>query len=596
MAHWSENCQRLEVRDTSIKDLRELTVQGNSGDPSVLLLRLPANRTDGDAACSQDAFTQLTSFCQTLPDEATVCVLTTAPDAARLLPYLETALTFHLWIAVKEPLAEGSVNPTILPERHFALIVLTRYAGTLRHTKTRIQYTYCPACGKTTKDYGGKKHVYHEYGTLMADVWRDFDCAPEKDISPVIDRLRDLFGLEPYRDLEVIDLSACAQLQPKPAPFLVREERLPLEWMQERIPLGSQLINADCLTALKELPANSVDFCFTDPPYNLKKRYDHWDDALESREYFAWCDQWLTEMARVLKPGRTLAVLNIPLWAVRHYQHLAKILQFQQWIVWEALGLPVRMIMPAHYSIVCFSKGEPRPLPGLNTQEAPPAEKDALSPLEEFYCLRASCVAQRRRLATSDRGALSDLWYDIHRLKHNSQRVDHPCQLPPMLMRRLFATYTKPGEMVLDCFDGSGTSSLVAHQMGRRFTGIELSPQYHLLAEQRHGQIARGEDPFAKQEDVPKAKNSQVQRLPKQHYEVSKKTLQLDVRRIARQLGRLPSRQEVEINSPYPMDYYDKYFISWGEVCAAARTTGMSEVPATAKPMLVQPQLSFDEG
>jgi site-specific DNA-methyltransferase (adenine-specific) len=179
----------------------------------------------------------------------------------------------------------------------------------------------------------------------------------------------------------------------------------------------------------------------------------------------------------------------------------------------------------------------------------------------------------------SDRGEISDLWHDIHRLKHNSRRVDHPCQLPPLLMRRLFALFTKPGESVLDCFNGAGTSTLVAQRMGRKFTGIELSEKYHQLALERHEQIARGEDPFGKRESVPQAKNSRVERLPKQKYAVSKKTLQLEIRQIARHLGRLPSREDVQTLSKYPLEYYERYFISWGEVCAAARTTGMSELP-----------------
>ena len=78
--------------------------------------------------------------------------------------------------------------------------------------------------------------------------------------------------------------------------------------------------------------------------------------------------------------------------------------------------------------------------------------------------------------------------------------------------------------------------------------------------------------------------------MPKQQYEVSKKTLQLDVKRIAQQLGRLPTREDVRQMSKYSIDYFDNYFASWGEVCAAARTTGMTEFhPDRAEPV----QLTF---
>lgn len=197
-------------------------------------------------------------------------------------------------------------------------------------------------------------------------------------------------------------------------------------------------------------------------------------------------------------------------------------------------------------------------------------------------------------MGIKDRTELYDIWYDIHRLKHNSRRVDHPCQLPPLLMRRLYALFTRPGEIILDCFNGAGTSTLAAQQMQRRYIGIELSPEYHQLACQRHEQLSNGKDPFAKNDDVPKSKNSRVERLPKQTYAVPKKTLQLDVKRIAQQLGRLPTREEVKNLSRYPIDYYDNYFVSWGEVCAAARNSGMSELPPESQRPTKQLSFAFD--
>lgn len=592
MAHCSENAARLNVTRSVLLAFEEAEPLFESSEPAVYLFRFPAGRTDEDAERSTAFFQRFANACGRLHPESVVCILTTPPDAARLLPFLEKALRFQLWIAVKK-VTPLEANKGQIPSKHSAQLVLTRYRSSLRHTKTRIQYTYCPACMKTTKDYGGKKHVYHEYGTLMSDVWRDIEMDPAGDIEPVVTRLSDLFGLPPYSTLYLIDLQRCKELLVRHAPAGVGEPRLHFSDASVSYPLESRLINADCLEAIREIPDNSVDFCFADPPYNLRKKYDHWNDDIDSIRYFEWCDLWLGELARVLKPGRTLAVLNIPLWAVRHYQYMAKIMRFHTWIVWDALSFPVRMIMPAHYTILCFSKGEPRPLPGL---ESPPEEElPHLVPLAEGFCLRADCVQNRRTRGINDRGELSDLWYDIHRLKHNAYRVDHPCQLPPALMRRLFALFTKPGELILDCFNGAGTSTLVAHQMGRRFIGIEISKTYHDIAMERHAQIMRGEDPFAKRDEIPAAKNSPVPRLPKQRYVVTKKALQLEVKRIAQILGRLPSREEVSQLGRYPLELYDRYFISWGEACAAARTTGMSELPPEYGDQSFQFRFNFDE-
>ena len=157
-----------------------------------------------------------------------------------------------------------------------------------------------------------------------------------------------------------------------------------------------------------------MDFAFVDPPYNLGKKYTGYSDDLSISGYFEWCDEWISELARMLRPGRTCAILNIPIWAIRHFLHMETILDFQNWIVWDALSFPVRQIMPAHYTILCFSKGSPRDLPGLIGQ-AKLAESllssqpsIPLEPLAEGFCLRSRCVASRIKRGIDDRGNLTN--------------------------------------------------------------------------------------------------------------------------------------------------------------------------------------------
>jgi len=145
-------------------------------------------------------------------------------------------------------------------------------------------------------------------------------------------------------------------------------------------------------------------------------------------------------------------------------------------------------------------------------------------------------------------------------------------------------------EVVLDCFNGAGTTSLSAHQLGRRYIGIELEEQYHQTTFERHEKINHGLDPFRKQERELTAKNSPIARLKKQKYQIPKKTLQLEVRRVAQFLGYIPNRDEIIQYGQYPIQYYDDYFTSWGEVCAAARTTGMQETKEIREDIL-QPVL-----
>jgi len=577
MGHLAECDRSLKLLEVCVRSRAEL-LKRTRGFDDVCVVRLPPCPTlDGFGRPLAEIGLLVAEVAENISQGATLVTIGEVQDLVQVQLSMPTFMRCQHWIAVKR-LVPKSVSECSLAHQHFGVLIHTKYHSSLRHAKTRVAYTYCPVCKKTTKDYGGKKHIYHEYGTLLSDVWRDVECELEGDLTDALARLADLFGIEPYRTMQVLD---CREMR------MTRQRRqsgiknvLDAEFPAE---MTNKILCDDCLDALSRIPDNSVDFAFTDPPYNLGKKYVGYSDDLSVIEYFEWCDRWIAEITRVLKTGRTLAVLNIPIWAVRHFQFMQTVLRFQNWVVWEALAFPVRLIMPAHYAVLCFTKGQPRPLPGLVDdtgdirRKASPRSFEALKPLAEGYCTRPKCVAWRKRRAISDRVGLGDLWWDIHRLKHNSRRVDHPCQLPPHLMERIISVFTKPNELVLDCFNGAGTTTLVAHELGRRYLGIEATEQYCRLAESRHKEVERGQDPFRKADRVLTAKNSPVPRMPKQEYRVSKKELQLEVKRIAGKLGRLPTRDEVCSQAKYPIEYYDSYFVSWGEVCAAARTTGMTD-------------------
>lgn len=579
MGHLSENAIPLKISRIVAHSESDLAVATHAFDDICLLLLPQATSLHDCSRPLSNTSSFIRTATQNLQSNAVLAILGDIGDLIESLASKGDSFRYQHWIAIKRqrPITNDHHS---LPHHHIGLLILTKYKTSLRHTKTRIQYAYCPACDKTSKDYGGKKHTYHEYGTLMSDVWRDFEYAAN-NTTPIVARLADLFGLRPYVELRVIDLTHATLGARQPIRTSYDQPS------DTEVPsIANKLVNGDCLETLKTLPPNSVDFAFTDPPYNLRKAYAGYSDDLAILDYFAWCDDWISQIGRVLKPGRTFALLNIPLWAVRHFLFLRTRLQFQNWIVWDALSYPVRLIMPAHYTILCFSKGTPRPLPGLigdsgdTKVDGQPRAFDALKPMAEGFCLRSSCLDFRRAQKLNDRAQLTDLWSDIHRLKHNTRRVDHPTQLPPHLLYRLISIFTSPGELVLDCFNGSGTTTLAAHQLGRKYYGIEKTESYHELAIRRHQELQNGVDPFRKAKRELTAKNSPVPRLPKQKYLVPKKALQLEVKRIAQHLSRLPTRDDVIQHSKYPIELYDRYFISWGEVCAAARTTGMTEIRA----------------
>jgi len=636
MAHWSENSHPLTIRRVSVREVVELQRIAQGFVDVCIILLPPCAAASEYQKPIQGIGEQIARVAGALGPEATLVTVGEVIDLVQVQAHASPAVRYQNWIALQRA-HPRILDARSLPHGHFGALIQTRYTASLRHTKTRLPYTYCPFCDKTTKDYGGKKHTYHEYGTLLSDVWRDIPCDLESDLAPILARLGDLFGLESYKEMLVLDCRAldlrrasytdsagfdrnlAFQSMREPAPRYtmptqmgllsllpdnvgyVEQSTLPIDHKPPEI-LTNQILEGDCLEKLANIPDNTIDFIFTDPPYNLGKGYSGYGDDLEIRQYFDWCDKWIAELARVLKPGRTLALLNIPLWSIRHFLFMDTLLQFQNWIAWDGLAFPVRFIMPAHYTILAFSKGPSRLLPGLIGEAGMTDIRNGLSPfkslepLADGYCLRASCVADRQRVKVNDRGFLTDVWGDIYRLKHNSRRVDHPTQLPPQLLYRLIALFTRPNEVVLDCFNGAGTTTLTAHQLGRRYLGIEKSPKYCEIALARHAEIRSGIDPFRKVERELTAKNSPVPRMLKQKYEVPKKTLQLEVKRVAANLGHLPSRVEMIQYGKYPIRYYDEYFVSWGEVCAAARTTGMTETRAapTAPLSVGEPQLALE--
>jgi len=561
MTHLSENVLPLKVKEIN-DDIENVM----SKIPSAEFIILPFY--ENLQSVPEKLYNVINNFIFNGDEKSTFLLLTSPIFAVDYCSKLPANIHYKLWIAIQTEFKKN--DESNLKNNHSALLVFTKYKGSLRHTKTRMAYTYCPVCSKTTKDYGGKKHLYHEFGTLLSDVWRNIIFKEDEYPEQIIDILKDLFGLEEYKFLNVYDQRENYKSLSKPYIYKSFPKKINV------LDNNELLYNGDCIQYLKSIPDNSIDFCFADPPYNLMKKYNNFDDGINIKNYFEWCDTWLCELGRIIKPNCTVAILNIPQWCIRHFKYLSTILDYQDWIVWEGLSLPVRMIMPAHYSIICFSKGKPRDLSLLSRNIA--LEDKYTKTFSNNFCLRPNCINERKKLNVNDTEYITNLWWNIHRLKHNSNRVDHPCQLPPLFMLRLISLFTSENETVLDPFNGVGTTTLSAKILNRKYIGIELSEYYHNIAILRHQELVNGIDPFRKIiNNIPSSKNSRVERLKKQEYKVDKKTLQLEIKRIKNEIGKIPDRKDVIIYAKYPIEYYDNYFVDWGEVTAAARTTGMTE-------------------
>jgi site-specific DNA-methyltransferase (adenine-specific) len=237
----------------------------------------------------------------------------------------------------------------------------------------------------------------------------------------------------------------------------------------------NKIYQGDCLVAMDWLYREFgafVDLAFADPPYNLEKSYKGYDDDLKDREYLEWCNEWLLAYTKLLKPNGSLFVLNLPKWSNYHAVFLNQHLYFQNWIVWDALSDPRGLVMPAHYSLLHYSK-HPTEFT-LNPQEKiEPAVR----------CLRPKCI--KSRSSSLHRENLTNIWHDVHRIKHKKDRDAHPCQLPEKLLERIIKLASNPEDVVFDAFMGTGTSAVVAKKLERNYLGIENNANYIEIASKR---------------------------------------------------------------------------------------------------------------
>ena len=239
----------------------------------------------------------------------------------------------------------------------------------------------------------------------------------------------------------------------------------------------NKIIQGDCLEQFKNIPDNSVDMTFADPPFNLKKKYTSYKDNLEFQEYLNWCEKWIGEMVRVTKPTGSIFLHNIPKWLTFYASYLNKFAHFKHWISWDAPTAPMgKSLQPAHYGILFYTK-EPK---GAKINELRyPHKRDR----KQGFLLKD--YGGKKDLLHKFGPLVSDVWTDIHRIKHNRKRDPHPCQLPIHLLDRLILLTTDENDIVLDPFSGTGTTAISAKRLGRQYIGFELDEKYAKISKEK---------------------------------------------------------------------------------------------------------------
>lgn len=231
-----------------------------------------------------------------------------------------------------------------------------------------------------------------------------------------------------------------------------------------------RLYEADCMSVLPTLKKNSVDTVFADPPFNLMKDYGvKSSDNRADKNYLEWCRTWLGECVRVLKPGGSLFLYNLPKWNIHLGFYLCEQgLTFRHWIAVEhKSSLPISgRLYPAHYSLLYYSKGKPLRFQRIRT------------PIETCrHCGGEIRDYGGHRNAMNPNGVnLKDVWTDIPPVRHRKFKSDKRSAnaLSTKLLERVIEISTLPGDWVLDPFGGSGTTYSVCERRHRHWIGIEI--------------------------------------------------------------------------------------------------------------------------
>jgi site-specific DNA-methyltransferase (adenine-specific) len=232
-------------------------------------------------------------------------------------------------------------------------------------------------------------------------------------------------------------------------------------------PLG-KLYAEDCMTMMQRIETDSVDVVFADPPFNLGKDYGKGiNDQLATEEYLDWCRAWIRECVRVLAPGGSFWLYNLPKWNIELGHELgAAGLMFRHWVAIDIkmlLPIPGRLY-PSHYSLLYYSKGKPKTFdrPRLPIQICRHCGGD----VKDYG-------GHRNKLNPAGIN-LSDVWTDITPVRHRGTKTRTANQLSEKLLERVLAISSQEGDLVLDPFGGSGTTYVVAEQMHRHWIGSEI--------------------------------------------------------------------------------------------------------------------------
>jgi len=249
---------------------------------------------------------------------------------------------------------------------------------------------------------------------------------------------------------------------------VIRETAERLTLVPELITAHGILFNCDCMLLFSGIRSESVDLVFADPPFNLGKDYgtSRFRDARPDYHYLEWSKAWLTECVRVLKPGGSLFVYNIPKWLIPIGAYLNEVLEFRHWIAITMKNNYPRgnRLYPAHYGLLYYVKGKTFKFNRLRVPV--PKCRHCGKDLRDYG-------GHRDKLNPAGLN-LTDFWDDTSPVRHSKFKKRVSNELKPIIPRRAILIASNEGDITLDPFGGGGSTFEEAEKHGRLWIGSEI--------------------------------------------------------------------------------------------------------------------------
>ncbi|MBQ8384641.1 MAG: adenine-specific DNA-methyltransferase [Spirochaetaceae bacterium] len=241
-----------------------------------------------------------------------------------------------------------------------------------------------------------------------------------------------------------------------------------------------QIICADVFEGLSKIPRSSVDLIFIDPPYNIGKKFDSTIDKWETDEvYLNWCYKWIDECIDKLRDTGSLYIMTSTQFMPYFDIYIRSKMTILSRIVWsyDSSGVQAKKYFGSMYEPILF------------------CVKD-----KKNYCFNADDIlveaktgSQRRLIdyrkpvpAPYNKEKVPGNVWNFPRVRYRMEEYEnHPTQKPIALLERIIKASSNRGDLVLDPFSGTFTTSFVAKSLGRRSVGIDISEEYFKIGLRR---------------------------------------------------------------------------------------------------------------